>query len=334
METIKYKPLTMSEEYFLEKPLIANTKRFFYVHFEEVIVGVVIALTVLTHFLVVNKLMFLDIYFLPTLLASYILGRRSGVSVAVFSVALVVYFVVMAPETYLRGGDYINLIFDLVLWGGFLILTSIVVGSLYEQNREKNMELKNTYEGVLELLAKFIDSADKYTQGHSQRVTELATEMAIGMNLSDREIETVRVVALLHDIGKVDISTDVILKAAKLSEDEISELKTHVERGGGFLRPFQQLFKDAVAIILAHHRYYDNSGYGQEGVTLNSQNTRILGILTIADAYDAMISDRPYRAGKTPREALAEIKGLAGKQFDPVLVDVFMDVMKDKLERT
>jgi hypothetical protein len=331
MGTIKYKPLAVPGDCFLERPLLSGTRKFLYTHFDKITVGVVIALTALTHFLVVNKLMFLEIYFLPTLVAGYVLGRRSGISVAIFSVALVTYFVVISPVRYLGGSNHAQLVLDLILWGCFLVLTSVVVGTLYEQNKEKNSELKKAYDGVLEILSKFIDSADKYTNGHSRRVAELATEMAINMDLPDRQIETVRVAALLHDIGKVDISTDVILKAAKLSDDEIKKLKTHVEKSKVFLNPFRQLFKDAVAIILAHHKYYDNSGYGEKA-PLTEQNSISLGILTLADAYDAMISDRPYRQGKTPRQALAEIIRLSGKQFDPMLVRAFTRVMKDRVE--
>lgn len=335
MSIIKGSSLEVSGEYVIDKPLIKKAKDIFYRHFEKIVVGILIIITAITHCWVVNKLMFLDVYFLPTLVAGYIMGRRGGIAVAVFSVALVVYFVVGSPTAYAEGMSQANLIFDITLWACFLILTSIVVGSLYEQNKEKTSELKETYEGVLEILAKFIDSADQYTQGHSQRVAELATEMAIRMNLPDRQTETIRVAALLHDIGKVDISTDIILKAAKLSTDEIDELKSHVKKGEVILKPFKQLFRDAVAIIVAHHKYYDNSGYGTgsgEEIPLDSYNAVSLGVLTIADAYDAMISDRPYRTGKTPREAVLEIKSLSGKQFDPVLVNKFVDVMKNKLE--
>ncbi len=331
MPPIKENFLVLQNVTFIDKPAIDTFKKFFYVNFEKILVGILIFLTVLTHFFIINKLMFLDIYFLPVLVAGYILGQRAGISVAIFSVALVTYFVVMSPDTYLEGTNLLNLVCDLGLWGGFLILTSAVVGGLYDKNKRQNAELKNTYEGVLEILAKFIDSSDKYTNGHSYRVAELATEMAVGMQLPERQTETIRVAALLHDIGKVDISTDVILKAAKLSDEEINEMRTHVEKSGEFLKPFQRLFKDAVTIILAHHKYYDNSGYGEQAKNLDEYDSNSLGILFIADAYDAMVSDRPYRKGKTSREAVTEIKNLAGKQFDPLLVDSFVDVMKDRL---
>ncbi len=334
MALVRNSSLIMQNVSIIDKSAIDSFKKYFYIHFEKIVVGVLIFLTVLTHFLIINKLMFLDIYFLPTLVAGYISGRRTGISVAIFSVALVTYFVVMSPATYLEGTNLTSLVCDLSLWGCFLILTSVVVGGLYDKNKRQNIELKSTYEGVLEILSKFIDAADKYTNGHSHRVAEMATEMAIGMRFPERQTETLRVAALLHDIGKVDVSTDVILKAAKLSEDDITELQTHVEKSGAILKPFQRLFKDAVGIILAHHKYYDNSGYGEQAKNLDEYALASLGILVIADAYDAMVSDRPYRKGKTPREAVTEIKTLAGKQFDPVLVGGFLEVMKDKLERS
>ena len=339
-ESTNHNSLTLPGNYDLEKSFVASTKKFFYTHFEKVIAGAVILLTVLTHFLVVNKMVFLGIYFLPSLLAGYILGRRGAISVAFFSVAIVVYFVVLSPAKYLAENAHASLTFNLTLWGCLLILTSTVVGSLYEQNEKKNIdfnkdlkkELNTAYEGVLEILIKFIGSVDKYTQDHSQRVAELSTQMAAAMNLPERQTETIRVAALLHDIGKVDVSSEVILKMTKLSEKELQEIKTHVEKGEVFLKPFQRLFKDAVTIVLNHHKYYDNSGYGEKNIVLDQHSKLSLGIVTIADAYDAMISDRPYRSGKTPREAVTEIKHLAGKQFDPVLVEVFLAVMQDRLE--
>jgi putative nucleotidyltransferase with HDIG domain len=324
--------LSLPQAMFPAELRLGSAKKFFDRHFEKIIVFFVIAATILTHFVVLNKLQFLDIFYLPILLASYILGRRYGIGAAIFSVLTVTYFVLTSPDTYLAGDTYLSLICNLMLWGCFLILTSVVVSTLHEHNVEKTNELREAYEGVLEILSKFIDAADKYTKGHSLRVAELATRLAIKMNLSEKQVETIWVAALLHDIGKIDVSTDVILKAAKLSDEEIKELKSHVEKGGIILKPFRQLFKDAVALILAHHRYYDGTGYGEECANLGEELSQGVGILTLVDAYDAMIADRPYRTGRTPMEALAEIKKSAGKQFDPALVKVFMELMNDKLE--
>lgn len=321
------------------KIVLGNTKNFFCDHLEKILACTVIVVTLITHFVVLNKLQFLDVFYLPILLTSYFLGRKAGISAAIFSVLTITYFVMTSPTLYmpnekqLFSDNYSILACNLTLWAGFLILTSIMVGTLYERNTEKSSELRRTYEGVLEILTKLIDSSDKYTKGHSLRVAEISTEVAINMNLPVEQVETIRVAALLHDIGKVDISTDVILKAAKLSDKEIEELKSHVNKSGTILKPFKQLFKDAVIIVLAHHKYYNELGYGEKPTNLEEELARSVGILTIVDAYDAMISDRPYRAGRTPKEAIMEIMKASGEQFDPKLVKIFVNVMKDKFEK-
>ncbi|RPJ49394.1 MAG: HD domain-containing protein [Acidobacteria bacterium] len=120
-------------------------------------------------------------------------------------------------------------------WGGFLILTSVAVGSLYETKERQLFDLKNAYMGVLEVLSKYLESTDPYTSGHSVRVSELATAIATDMQLSAEETDNIRVAGLLHDIGKIEISGEVLRKAANLTSDEQVYMESHAQKGARLL---------------------------------------------------------------------------------------------------
>jgi putative nucleotidyltransferase with HDIG domain len=192
-------------------------------------------------------------------------------------------------------------------------------------------ELKKAYVGILEILSKYVESKDSYTRGHSMRVSEYAKQIAVAMDLPRDTVETVRVAGLLHDIGKIEISGDVIRKAASLTAVEREEIDSHAERGGAILEKVGEVLKEVVPIVVAHHHYFEETTESSKVVL----PTIPLGarIVAVADAFDAMISDRPYRKGKPPWEALQEIVGLAGQQFDPAVVESFRRVIGSQIEQ-
>ena len=114
--------------------------------------------------------------------------------------------------------------------GRSLVVTSYVMGTLYERSEQRTQELRQTYQGVLMILRQFI-SKDKYTQNHSYRVSVYSAIIATEMGFPSKEVEDIRAAALLHDIGKLDISRELLHKAAKLTKEEYEEVQTHVERG-------------------------------------------------------------------------------------------------------
>jgi len=216
-------------------------------------------------------------------------------------------------------------------WGGFLILASIAVGTLYEQNERRLRDLKNAYIGVLEILSKYLESTDRYTKGHSVRVSELAMEIGMAMDLTRAEVENVRVAGLLHDIGKIEISGEILRKAAQLTTEERELLDEHTVKGAYLLTSVGSVLKEVVPIVVSHHRYFaDPTGETQKEFTEVPLGSRVIAV---ADAFDAMTSDRPYRKGVPPWEAMEEIIKNAGKQFDPGVVDAFKHVVREKLEK-
>ncbi len=300
-------------------------------HFEKFMVLALAILVVLVNLFVVQQLAFLNFYYLPVLISGYVLGRKMSVLTALFCVTLVTFCAVNNPERFHANSTTLSLISDLTLWGGFLILAGYVVGSLYQQKEKKIQELRNAYVGVLEILAKYLESYDRYTRSHSIRVADYATSIAIAMELPRHQVENVKVAALLHDIGKVEVSSDLIKKAAKLSDEEKKEVATHAQKGVELLSMVGPILKEAMPIVEAHHEYFvNNDPLKQES---NKQIPLGARILAVADAFDAMVTDRPYRQGKPHWQAMEELERCSGSQFDPEVVKAFKTVYTEYTEK-
>jgi putative nucleotidyltransferase with HDIG domain len=290
---------------------------------ELLLIFSIIAAAGIVNFFVAGQRLVLTFYNLPTLLAAYYFGRRRAVEAAVASILFVVWMNLMNP-TVLGGSiewktQGLLTWSDLSVWAGFLLISAYATGSLYELGERRLDELRQTYYGVLQILNQFIGN-DKFTQNHSYRVSIYATTVATEMRLSHGQIEDVRAAALLHDIGKLEISRDILYKAARLDEGEIQEMKSHVEKGINILNPVGGSLRRVLPIILAHHDKFDGSGYHpSKGETIPIEAR----IIAVADAYDAMISDRPYRKGMTPIEARDAIVKSMGTDFDPAVVKAF-----------
>ena len=205
-------------------------------------------------------------------------------------------------------------------------VTAYTVGILYEQKQKKIDELQKAYLGVLEILIKYLESTDPYTKGHSVRVSGHAMSIAIAMELPRKEVENIRVAALLHDIGKVEISAGLIGKAASLTKEEVLEMSDHSGKGADILLSVGSILKDAVPIVLEHHKYFTDMNISDHDTAeISSLGTRIVAV---ADAFDAMVTDRPYRKGMQPWQAFEELKRGSGEQFDPEVVEAFASVLE------
>ena len=305
-------------------------KQFILRHFEKILVAVILIAAFVGTYIVEEKFIILNFYYLPVLTAGYFLGRRMGVLSAVFSILAVLFWVLLLPNRFLIGKEILTGVAQLCSWGGFLILASFAVGTLYEKNEQRIKELKNAYIGVLEILSKYLESTDRYTKGHSIRVSELATEIAIAMGLPRSEVENIRVSGLLHDIGKIEISSEILSKAAELSTEEKELMDQHTAKGAYILSAVGSVLKEVVPIVVAHHKYFADTlenNVGTDKIPLGAR------VIAVADAYDAMTTDRPYRKGMQPWEASQEIVAKTSKQFDPEVVEAFKRVVSEKLEK-
>lgn len=300
-------------------------------NFENLTVIAVLLSVIGISYLIDEKLMMLNFYYLPVLMAGYFIGKRASVLVAVFSILTVTFFAILNMEAYSGGRGIGYIASGLCGWSGFLLLTSYIVGALYEQKQKRIEELQEAYVGILEILVKFLESTDRYTKGHSERVAEHAMDIAIAMGLSRAEVENIRVAALLHDIGKIEISANLIGKAASLTEDEMIQVAQHSEKGARILHSVGSVLKEAVPIVLEHHKSFAQmdkpSGNGLSTISLGTR------IVAVADSFDAMTSDRPYRKGMQPWQAMEELRRCSGEQFDPEVVEVFESVLSHKFEK-
>lgn len=185
---------------------------------------------------------------------------------------------------------------------------------LLEQVEQANWE-------TLQALARAVDANSAWTAGHSDRVTEMALELARRLDLPESELEIIHKGGLLHDIGKIGIPSEILNKPGRLTEFEMATMRSHTMIGARILEPIRA-YAEQLPIVLYHHERYDGKGYpeglGGEEIPLHAR------ILAVADVYDAVISDRPYRAGWDREEAIAHIRDGAGTQFDPVVVEAFL----------
>ena len=271
----------------------------------------------------------LNFYVLPTIFSAYFYGRRHAISTAVASVLLIVLLAFMNTNLFARR--------TLLHW-------KESAGSPWppgavrwcsrrwpwarctRKTKSRCASCGETYHGVLMILRQFI-AKDQYTQNHSYRVSIFATRIASEMGFGEERIEDVRAAALLHDIGKLDISREILYKAARLTEEEYHEMRQHVNKGIGFLEPVGGSLRRVLPIILCHHEHFDGSGYAEkagEDIPLEAR------ILAVADAYDAIVSDRPYRKGSAPFEAKEIIEKRTGIDFDPQVVKAFLDAFRKR----
>jgi putative nucleotidyltransferase with HDIG domain len=179
---------------------------------------------------------------------------------------------------------------------------------------------------MLSVLSGAIEARDPYTRGHSVRVTALAEAVARRLGWSEERLESLRVGGPLHDIGKLAVSDEVLRKAGSLEEHELAEIREHPKVGARILLRVAAL-REAIPYVLYHHERWDGGGYpsGKAGEEIPVEAR----VLAIADAFDAMTSDRPYRRALTLDQALAEIARCAGTQFDPRIAEVFLELFAE-----
>lgn len=214
------------------------------------------------------------------------------------------------------------------------IATQIQLSSLLN-SFEKEVEIKTrennelTFQAI-NAIAKTVDAKDKYTRQHSTRVAKFSREIAIRSGLfSDEEIEIIYRTALLHDIGKIGIRDDILNKKGRLDDDEFATMKTHTTIGAEILKDVT-LIKDVDKGAKYHHERFDGRGYPQG---LAGEDIPIVArIVGVADAYDAMTSDRAYRKHLPEDVVRGELIKGRGAQFDPVFCDIMLGIMDDKVE--
>jgi putative nucleotidyltransferase with HDIG domain len=191
-----------------------------------------------------------------------------------------------------------------------------------------NREILTASEAIRQLndelflsFAKIIEARDPYVSGHSAKVAEYATALAIELDLDADRVRDIRQAAFLHDIGKIAVSERILRTPGQLTDDELEQLKSHVILGAQFLETCQGL-RHLAPMVRYHHERWDGSGYPEglagEEISLEAR------ILAVSDAAEAMASDRPYRGAMLLGQIVAEIRRCSGTQFDPAVVGAFV----------
>ncbi len=201
-----------------------------------------------------------------------------------------------------------------------------IISNFYSQKVFHDKEAK-MYEDVVTALVSAIEVKDKYTEGHAQRVREYSCAIANELGLSKTQVKNISTAALLHDIGKIGVSTEILNKPGRLTEDEYNIIKLHPIHTKTILEKISG-FADIANFAYSHHENYDGTGYPQglkgDEIPLESQ------IIQVADAYDAMTSERAYRKALSTYEALRIIEKEMGKQFNPEIARVAMELFPFK----
>jgi putative nucleotidyltransferase with HDIG domain len=197
---------------------------------------------------------------------------------------------------------------------------SIEIVNLYE-------DVKKDYINTVYALAAAVDAKDHYTHGHSTTVMKYSTKMAEAMKLPAEEIENIKYAGLLHDIGKIGISENIINKPAKLTKEEYAVVKMHPQMGANIISKIDAL-KKLAPLVVGHHEWVNGSGYpsGLRGdeIPLGAR------IISIADAYSTMTSNRPYRAAMGMQESIKELEKFGGTQFDAKIVSIFATILRNE----
>jgi HD-GYP domain-containing protein (c-di-GMP phosphodiesterase class II) len=188
-------------------------------------------------------------------------------------------------------------------------------------------DLEEAYIATVRVLAAAIDARDHYTLGHSTRVAQLSLELGRAAGLGKEELEELEISCLFHDVGKIKIPDSILLKGGKLNTQEQREMSKHTEYGTEILSKASSLVK-YIPAVRHHHEWYDGTGY-PDGLS-GDKIPLAAAIISLADVYDAMTSDRPYRNALTKENARRKIMDLAGKQFPPELTASFIKLLEKR----
>jgi putative nucleotidyltransferase with HDIG domain len=231
-------------------------------------------------------------------------------------------YIALAPIGFIMALVYTSI----GVWGIILFFFPLF---LARRSFELYTKMRKMYLETIRALAAAIDAKDPYTKGHSERVAKIAVVLATELNLSDRDIENIEYTALLHDIGKIGIDDRILGKSSKLSNEEFKKIKEHPIVGAKIIEPIDFL-KNSYETIYHHHERYNGGGY-PDG--LKEKDIPLCArIIAVADAYDAMGSDRPYRKKLSKEKILKEFTEQSGKQFDPQIVNALMLIFKRERE--
>ncbi len=199
-----------------------------------------------------------------------------------------------------------------------------IIKRINSELKESQENLEKAYLESIQTLRYTVEAKDRYTRGHSDRVSEFSVLIGKHMGLSEKDLKTLKIGGLFHDIGKIGIPDSILLKEGKLDDNEYSEIKNHPSIGKHILSN-ASIFADIIPIVYHHHEKYNGTGYPEQ--LAGEQIPLLARIAAVADTFDAMTSKRSYRNAIPIEYVRAEIEKCSGTQFDPEIAKVFLDIL-------
>lgn len=207
-----------------------------------------------------------------------------------------------------------------------IVSSALEFYQLKHDNDKLIADLKELFSGTIKAIMEALDAKDAYTSGRSKRITYCATKIAQQLGLTTIDTGKIELAGMLHDIGMIGVSDEILYKMESLTQEEYDEIKRHITYSVKILEDIKQL-KDVVEIIKCHHENYDGTGYPDgmcgENIPMGSR------IIAVADSFDSIVSDRIYRRKTNYEEALQEIEKNSGTQFDPIVVRAFRESFEE-----
>ncbi len=199
-----------------------------------------------------------------------------------------------------------------------------IIKKINDDLKESQEQLKKAYLESIETLRYTVEAKDTYTRGHSDRVSEYSVLIGNALNLPEKDIQTLKIGGLFHDIGKIGVPDSILLKDSKLTDDEYSEIKNHPSIGKHILSN-ATIFQNIIPIVYHHHEKFDGTGYPER---LKGEDIPLFArIAAVADTFDAMTSKRSYRNALPLETVRVEIENYSGTQFDPAIAKIFLDIL-------
>lgn len=288
------------------------------------VIGTILVLTCAHYWMQMSHVqahdLFRRLYYLPIIYAAYAYGMRGGLAAAFLISLLYLPFILLRID---QAAERFDQTLEIVLY----LSVGMITGLLSSRQKEAIHRLEIMVVGITRSLVTAIEAKDPYTKGHSVRVMHLATILGRKMNLPPAQLRILKMGALLHDVGKITLDLSILNKPSGLSDQETELMKKHPELGVRILGQIQELH-DVLPAVLHHHERYDGSGYPQ---ALQSTQIPLLArIISVADVFDALTSDRPYRAAVTPEEAIRKMRSMCGITLDPEVYSVLVTNVMQK----
>jgi len=229
-------------------------------------------------------------------------------------------FIIMVPF-----GIGLTYMYDQLSYFGVLLLLFPVM--LVRFTFSLYVDAKTQYVQTVDALMRAVEARDKYTEGHSQRVGKIVEMIAREMKMNEFKIEMLNMASMMHDVGKIGIDDNILNKPGKLTDDEFNTIKMHPEIGYNILKDVKNL-ESIIDLVRHHHERYDGRGYpdgkGKDDLSID------VFVIQLADAIDAMTTDRPYRKALSKEEVMFEIHKYSGTQFHPAVVEAYINALKKR----